>query len=83
MEEKKFEYQVEKPRWITLASIRTRAESIQNWTPENTRQTCLLRCEEANLFAEVVTARRKSTPVAQLRGGGGTKKQPSPLSNQT
>jgi hypothetical protein len=68
---------------ITLASIRTRAESIQNWTPENTRQTCLLRCEEANLFEEVVTARRKSTPVAQLRGGGGTKKQPSPLSNQT
>jgi hypothetical protein len=53
---------------ITLASIRTRAEIIQNWTPENTRQTCLLRCEEANRFEEVVKARRKPTPVAQLGG---------------
>jgi hypothetical protein len=53
---------------ITLASIGTRAESIQNWTPENTRQTCLLRCEEANRFEEVVKARRKPTPVAQLGG---------------
>lgn len=72
-----------KTSMITLASIRTRAESIQNWTPENTRQTCLLRCEEANRFEEVVKARRKPTPVAQLGGGGGTKKQPGPLSNQT
>lgn len=63
---------------ITLASIRTRAESIQNWTPENTRQTCLLRCEEANLFEEVVKARRRPTPVARLGGGGGTKKTTRP-----
>jgi hypothetical protein len=68
---------------ITLSSIRTRPESIQNWKPENTRQTCLLRCEEANLFEEVVRARHKPTPVAQLGGGGGTNKQPGPLSNQT